>query len=864
MEKQMKHGSTGRRINLATKFILLTSALIVSTSFIIASFVIRNEIRRTYQDLLNHGRSLATMIAHNSEYGIYAEDKHSLQQMVESVEKNPDVGYLFILNGKKEILVQKTSHDSLLKVPLLLTYQDSEAHNGIFSKEFVNKENGQEYIDLLAPVVSETKEDPFELLLNQSVVPRVIGYIHLGLSKEGLRKRIHQFLSTVVLFTFFLVVSGILMTVFMARRIISPIKKLRQATQDIAEGKLDSLVEINTNDEISDLAGTFNHMLDRLREYRTEVEQRAEELIVTNRQITEEISVRKRTENELFSTKARLENLLSSSTAVIYSCDPAGNHAATFMSENVTALLGYEPREFIRTPQFWREHIHKDDYKQVFMELRKLFRTGHHILEYRFRHKDGGYRWLRDELQLVRDRENNPIEIVGHLVDITQSKDLEQRLMHDAFHDSLTGLANRALFMDHLEMMFARAKRNKAYNFAVLFLDLDHFKKVNDSLGHIIGDQLLIAFSMRLNAIMRSTNTFARLGGDEFAVLLDDVKEMSGVVSFVEKLYNEMNLPFRVSVHDVYTSASIGIVASNARYARAEEMLRDADTAMYHAKTLGRGKYVIFDESMYLQAQEALHLETELRRAMEQKEFVLYYQPVVSLRTGKVTGLEALLRLRSPDGNLILPNKFIPVAEETGMIIPIGNWVLKEACRQMTVWQEMSSTSMPLTISVNLSSKQLTSTLVEQIEDTLYETGLNPESLRIEITESTIMKNEQLTASILSKLSELNIRVYIDDFGTGYSSLSYLHAFPIHTLKIHRSFIELMCVNADALEIIKSIVNLGHSLTMGVIAEGVETREQVEKLKELDCDFLQGFIFSAPLDSEGVERLLSNMTPLSI
>ena len=862
-EKSVEHKSTGRRINLATKFIFLTSALIVGTSFIIAFFVIRNEIRRTYQDLLNHGRSLAIMIARNSEYGIYAEDKHSLQQMVESIEKDPEIAYLFILNDKRQPLVYKTSHASLLKVPLILTYRDSEARNGIFSKEFVNKENGQEYIDLLTPVVSETTKDPLEFFFNQSMgSPQVIGYIQLGLSKEGLRKRINDFLFTIVLFTFFLVVSGILMTVFMARRIVSPIKKLRHATQDIAEGKLDSLIEIKTNDEISDLAGSFNHMLDRLREYRVEVEKRTAELVLTNRQITAEISVRTRTEKELISTKARLENLLSSSTAVIYSCEPAGDYAPRFISENVIKLLGYEPREFISTPQFWRGHIHKDDALRVFMELGKLSMMGHLILEYRFRHNDGSYRWLRDELQLVRDREDKPMEIIGHLVDISESKRLEEKLSHDALHDPLTGLPNRTLFRDRLEMMFARAKRNKAYVFAVLFLDLDNFKKVNDSLGHVIGDQLLTTVAMRLKSIMRTTNTFARLGGDEFAILLDDVAGMSGVLSFVEKIHNEIKLPFKISAHNVYTSASIGIVVNNAAYTRAEDMVRDADTAMYHAKTLGRGRHVIFDESMYVRAQEALHLETELRRAMEQKEFALHYQPIVSLETGRVTELEALLRWKSPDGDFIPPDKFIPLAEETGMIIPIGNWVLREACRQMVVWKEMFVMHAPLTVSVNLSSKQFTSSLIDQIEAALYDTGLTPERLRLEITENTIMKNEQLAASILLRLRELNISVYIDDFGTGYSSLSYLHTFPIQTLKVDRSFIKAMCVNTDALEIIRSIVNLGHSLSMSVIAEGVETREQLERLKELKCDFFQGFIFSPPLDSEGVDKILSDTPPL--
>lgn len=861
-EKSVEHKSTGRRINLATKFIFLTSVLIVGTSFTIAFFVIRNEIQRTYQDLLNHGRSLSIMIAHNSEYGIYTEDKRSLQQMVEGVEKDPEVAYLFILNDKRQPLVYKTSHASLLKVPVTLTYRDSEAKDGIFSREFAHKENGQEYIDLLTPVVSETKEDPFELFFNQSRgTPRVIGYVQLGLSKQGLRKRINHFLSTIVFFTLILVVSGILMAVFVARKIISPIKKLRHATQDIAEGKLDSLIEIKTNDEISDLAGSFNHMLARLREYRGEVEERTAELVLTNRRITEEIAMRTRTEKELISTKARLEDLLSSSTAVIYSCEPTGDYAPTFISENVTRLLGYEASEFINTPRFWKGHIHKDDAPRVFMELSKLPVMGHLMLEYRFRHKDGSYLWLRDEVQLVRDREDKPVEIIGHLVDISESKRLEEKLTHDALHDPLTGLPNRTLFRDRLEMMFARAKRNKAYSFAVLFLDLDNFKKVNDSLGHTTGDQLLTAVAMRLKSMIRTANTFARLGGDEFAILLDDVRDMSGVLSFAEKLKNEIALPFKISAHNVNTSASVGIVVSNDGYARAEDMVRDADTAMYHAKTVGRGRYVIFDESLHVQTQESLHLETELRRAVDQEEFVLHYQPIVSLETGKVTELEALLRWRSPDGDFIPPDKFIPLVEETGMIIPIGNWVLKEACRQMVVWKEMFVLHAPLTVSVNLSSKQFTFALIDQIEAALYDTGLSPERLRLEITENTIMKNEQLAAAILSMLRELKISVCIDDFGTGYSSLSYLHTFPIQTLKIDRSFVKTMCANTDALEIIKSIVNLGHSLSMTVIAEGVETKEQLEKLKKLNCDFFQGFIFSAALDPEGVGRILSATPP---
>jgi diguanylate cyclase (GGDEF)-like protein len=442
--------------------------------------------------------------------------------------------------------------------------------------------------------------------------------------------------------------------------------------------------------------------------------------------------------------------------------------------------------------------------------------------------------------------------------EVTERKRVEKQLLHNAFHDSLTNLPNRALFMDRLEHALAYSKRHKNYLFAVLFLDMDRFKAVNDSLGHSKGDQLLIAIARRLEECLRSGDTITRLGGDEFVFLLEDIKDINKATDVADRIQKALTLPFNLGGHEVFITTSIGIALSTKVYQQAEDILRDADIAMYRAKALGKGGYEVFDTSMHTQALTLLQLETELRRAIERGEFRLYYQPIVLLESGRITGFEALVRWQHPDRGLVSPADFIPLAEETGLIIPIGWWVLREACRQIRTWHVKFPVTEPLAISVNISGKQFSQPdLIEQIEQILQETGIDARSLKLEITESVLMENAESAAAMLVQMQALGIRFSMDDFGTGYSSLSYLHRFPINTLKIDRAFINGLNVDMEKMDIIRTIVALACSLDMDVIAEGVETCQQMYQLKALKCDFGQGYFFSKPLNSEMAAALIA-------
>jgi len=471
------------------------------------------------------------------------------------------------------------------------------------------------------------------------------------------------------------------------------------------------------------------------------------------------------------------------------------------------------------------------------------------------------------------------LTVIGYLMNeraklfkqtIVLNKQLEQQveiLEHFALYDELTGLPNRASFLDGLRASISHAARQKEYMFAVLFLDLDRFKNINDSLGHMAGDLLLKAVAARIKKSLRAYDTatlltgnddeaVARFGGDEFGVLLTDIKSVRDVVRVAERLHNEIKSPIKIYDRDVYSTVSIGITVGKAGYERPEDMLRDADTAMYKAKSLGRGGYVIFDEAMHAQATSYLHMENSLRRIVEKNECVLHYQPVVISDTNRIVGFEALLRWECPERGLVFPQEFISVAEETGLIVPIGIWVVREACRQMREWHQTFPEYAHFTISVNISTRQFTPDLIDSIKQVLNETGLNPDSLKLEITESVIMNSIEMAADIFSQLKNLNVKVQIDDFGTGYSSLRYLGLFAFDALKIDKSFVNAMRDNKWAMEIVKTIIAMAHNMDMEVIAEGVETVEQLEELRALKCDYFQGYWFSKPLDSKEVEALL--------
>jgi diguanylate cyclase (GGDEF)-like protein len=444
--------------------------------------------------------------------------------------------------------------------------------------------------------------------------------------------------------------------------------------------------------------------------------------------------------------------------------------------------------------------------------------------------------------------------------DITRRKEAEERLVHDAFHDSLTGLPNRASLLEGLARLLRRSKNSdEASLFAVLFIDLDNFKVVNDSLGHTTGDILLVAVGERLRNSLRPEDMIARLGGDEFTVLINEVAGVEDAEQVADRLLDELQEPFSVEGYELFTTASVGIVVGNRDYEKPENLLRDADTAMYRAKDLGRSRKGVFERTMHSRAVALFELETELRRAMEREEFVVHYQPIVSLKTGRIVGFEALVRWKHPERGMIPPTEFIPIAEDTGLIIPLEFFVLRESCHQIALWQRRYPERLPLTMNVNLSRNQLARPdLFDQTRHILGEAALDPRSLRLELTEGAIMRNVEYAADTLVSLRSLDIQIHIDDFGTGYSSLSALHSFPIDALKIDRAFIGRMDSVGDDTEIVQTIITLSHNLGLDVIAEGVETRRQLERLRDMGCDNGQGFFFAKPMDGASAERLIQS------
>ena len=434
-----------------------------------------------------------------------------------------------------------------------------------------------------------------------------------------------------------------------------------------------------------------------------------------------------------------------------------------------------------------------------------------------------------------------------------QLQESKDHFRHAAFHDALTNLPNRALLTENLKFVIERAKNSEDYQFAVLFLDLDRFKNVNDSLGHTIGDQLLIAMARRLESCIREVDMVARLGGDEFAILLDGITNATEATNMARRIQAKLSAPFNLSGHEVFTTTSIGIALSSTGYDHPENMLRDADTAMYRAKAQGKACYEVFDKGMHTHAVYLLQMENDLRRALDREEFCVYYQPIVVLSTGQVAGFEALTRWNHPERGFINPSDFIPLAEETGLIVPIGQWILRRSCQQLAKWQWQSSSNRNLFMSVNLSSKQVAQPdLVTTISEVLSETNLDAKYLKLEITESAVMDNADQAVRLLKELKALGVQLSIDDFGTGYSSLGYLHRFPVNTLKIDRSFVGRIGEAAENIEIVRTIVSLAENMGMEVVAEGVETLSQLAQLRKLDCKYGQGYLFSRPVDADSV------------
>lgn len=532
---------------------------------------------------------------------------------------------------------------------------------------------------------------------------------------------------------------------------------------------------------------------------------------------------------------------------------------AVYFSPRWKGILGYSSGEIADQIREWFERVDQRDREHfdeaVNQHLEGL--TGSFECEYRMVTKGGEVRWVLSRGLAVRDERNNVIRMAGSMTDITRRKQTEARLLHEAMHDALTGLPNRILFMDRLDLALRRFRRDAAKMFAVLFFDLDRFKHINDSLGHAVGDELLAQVAGRILGCLRPGDTLARLGGDEFAIVLNDIGGPTDAIYVVERVQESLAQEFDIDAHTIYTTASIGIAVSSEIYRAPDDMLRDADIAMYRAKNSGQATYAVFDTYMHDQAMFQHRMETDLRRALDKGEFDIYYQPIITMETERVQGFEALLRWHHPSRGMVLPDEFIGIVEDTSLVVPIGWWVIERACHQIATWQRLFPVDPPLAMSINVSGKLfLTDDMAKRLAALLEDCGVSPTSIRLEITERVVMDHGDLVLSTLADLRELGVELHIDDFGTGYSSLSYLQRFRYDTLKIDRSFVQTMSEKVDSSAIVEAIITLGGTLGMKVVAEGVETADQVKRLRSMRCPAAQGFWFSRPMHQDAVNDYL--------
>lgn len=568
----------------------------------------------------------------------------------------------------------------------------------------------------------------------------------------------------------------------------------------------------------------------------------------------EDVTERKQAEAALYDSEYKLRALLESMSEGLIKTN--NEEVIEFVNDRICEMTGFSKEELIGRVIY--DVLIDGESAQIVKRVNRQRLKGQSSqYEIRLNTKSGSEIWVIVGGAPIINVANEITGTMGIFTDITERKLAEEKLLHDALHDSLTGLANRSLFVDHLQLMIERGRRDNADLFAVLFMDFDRFKIINDSLGHAQGDMLLKLVAKRLENLVRSGDLVARLGGDEFTILLAPLDCPENATRVAERILEDLQNPFNLNGNEIFISASIGVAMSTVGYNHAEDMLRDADIAMYRAKAKGKAQYQVFDKVMLKHSMNQLQLETEMRQGFERGDFLLYYQPIFNLQANTLAGFEALLRWQHYERGLIPPGEFIPAAEENGLILSLGRWILYESCRQLREWQTAHPSAETLTVSVNLSCKQFQQPdLVQQVVSALIATRLEPHCLKLEITESHLMENSDMSVTTMNRLRELGVELSLDDFGTGYSSLSYLHRLPVNYLKIDQSFVGRMVQSRENGEIVNTIIKLAQNLRMKVIAEGVETTDQARQLKHLNCEYGQGYFFSKPLASAAAKKLI--------
>ena len=583
--------------------------------------------------------------------------------------------------------------------------------------------------------------------------------------------------------------------------------------------------------------------------------ERTAQLEAANKELKFQIREREQVSQLLKESEEKLESILNSLEEVVWSADIKTKNLI-FLNPAATKVYGRPIEELLANPELRLESVHPEDRDRVELSFASSLNDSND-LEYRIVQPNGEICWVWERSRLIRNRNGSVDRRDGIICDITERKKVEEELSYEAKHDSLTDLPNRAAFTEQVEQTLKLCQKHPEQMFAVLFIDLDRFKIINDSLGHLIGDELLIYVAKVLTSCSRSADFVARLGGDEFTILLRKINSLEDANVIAERIQTKLKTPFVLQGHTVFTSASIGIVLGNNQYQDSVAILRDADLAMYRAKSDGKARHKVFNENMYAETRALLELENDLRNAIAHQELTLYYQPIVSLETNTLYGFEAQIRWHHPQKGLIYPDRFIHIAEETGLIQPIGRWALEAACRQLRIWQVQYPSAADLKVSVNVTSQQMKDPKFLTILDrTLEQTGLLGTTLHLEITEGTLMDYKPDTISLFNKIRNRGIKINIDDFGTGYSSLQYLNRFPISSLKIDRSFTKGMLHEKENFEIVKTVIALARTLKIEVIAEGVENVKQLKILKKLNCKLGQGYLFSPAVDCKSAESLM--------
>lgn len=857
---------------------------IVACTLSISSFATLIQSIRTLHGATNRAARLSAMhLAHVCTWHLQTDNNIALGNYVRQATYHEDILFAAVYNKNKNLITfYSKDEDAWMQYLVEDQKPSSDFVLASFPIRPMSLDQGKSY----SPMTPGTPLAPGQ---------GPIGYVTIGYATRAMIQA--QRVQMATLFTIFVLSSSAAgWIVFLTmRNWTRRLAHLAHVSEEIANGNFDEQITEVSEDEIGQLGRAcekmrravferdqaLRHFNDLLQD---EVDQRTSELVNakeaaemaalnlqhTNGKLLVEVTERERSEQALRKSEKRYVLATKGANDGLWDWDLGTNRV--FYSPRWQEIVGGENLKTEDGPQQWYDLVHPDDIDQLKADLAQHWEgiTEHFENEHRIQHKDDSYHWILARGVVERDSKGHSFRMAGSLRDITARKEAESRLRYQALHDDLTGLPNRTLLMDRLTGCVLRAARQKDYRFAILFVDLDRFKVVNDSLGHAAGDELLIEFTRRIQSSLRRSDTMsrvdqdtiARLGGDEFVLLLDRIEDAAQVCRIADRLQKILAEPFHISGQEVFTSGSIGIAIGDHRYERAEDLLRDADMAMYRAKSSGRARFDLYDEEMHKDALTRLQVENDLRRALDGNQFIMQYQPIVNLSNGRVTGFEALVRWDHPERGRVSPGLFIPIAEETGLIVQIGTWVMQQSCRDLKRMQETIGMDRTISMSVNLSKRQINEPgLVDTVQDAIRISGIDGKNLKLEITESIVMEANETLLPVLHELRALGCQLHMDDFGTGYSSLSCMHTFPLDVIKIDRAFIVNMTDDPRYAAVVNAIVTLTHNLNMKVTAEGVETRDQLAQVLSLDCDYCQGYYFAKPLSDQEALDLLQKDLP---